>query len=144
MKQYYLFLCLVQVVTANAQGYAGHGRGSDNEPLFYGGNSSWGFYIILLIACILSFLYFFLKEKFGKREWTYWEFRSKKGNKVKTFKYDDVHISALIFDNGDHETHVLMGDDCRHFSDINDIEQSQDLVIRYDNRRYSMVRKREE
>lgn len=130
----FLPLCLF------AQRYTGWGRGSDYDPLFSSGSTGIGWIIFIFLVGGVCYLFFILKKKFGKKEWTYWEFRRKKGNKVKNYKHDDIHISALIFDDGDNETRVILNDQKEYF-DIDTISKDKNLIIRWEKGSYRMYKK---
>ena len=140
MKSWFIILLFSVSIFSDAQRSTGLGRGSDYDPTFSSGSSGILFFALLFAIGGIYGLYLAFNKRFGKKEWTYWEFRSKKGNRVRAFKYDDVCISALIFDNGDNETHVLLEDKNKYF-DINSISKDSDLVIRWKNGRYIMERK---
>lgn len=132
------FLCFTVVF---AQRYTGYGRGYDVSNSR--GSALINIYFILfaVTVALIIFLYFVLKDRYGKKEWTYEEFRSKHGPKVQ-FIRGDTFIEQLVFSNYPGEgTYVQMSHSCKEFWDLDSIDlEKKHLYIKYENGRYVMYK----
>lgn len=125
MNKVFLFVILLLDYTfVYAQGYAGHGRGSDYTGS--SGNPMSILYFILLVAAafIIFFIYNILKAKFGKTEWSYIEFSRKHGPTVKCSKNGGDFVESLVFITpAGKQTFVILDWSCsRKYFDLDSVE----------------------
>ena len=142
MKRMQLIILLVLCsIAIFAQRYTGYGRGYDVSNSR--GSALINIYFILFVVAValIIFLYFILKGCFGKKEWSYDEFRSKHGLKVQ-FIRGDTFIEQLVFSNYlGKETYVQMSHSCKEFWDLDSIDlEKKYLYIKYENGRYVMYK----
>ena len=120
------FLCWFNTVILSAQRYTGYGRGYDVDDDISRGDSSWKTFIfwivVLVIIAVIVFIYAFIKEKYGKRDWSFDEFDCKHSLRPKIITRED-QVIALVYEGSiGSDTVVYLDNQCGFYYDYSDIK----------------------